>query len=195
MQNRFKMYNKVRIVNGQKTAPRPQYYLEEIVKNIGKIYEIMLVLENPENGEIEYILRGCNPLYSYTEDWLEPAPDESIVICRNGQEVTAYDEVNKRKGVAKCHPKDEFDFQYGARLALQRLMENRAKANEGFFTGKAVCVKPDILSGLTAGKVYEFVNGYSHDDFGYRFPMDNEGFRDLQDPFIKIWGDFAEVVD
>ena len=50
--------------------------------------------------------------------------EEKVVILRNGTTVTATQYVDGEKcgtGVAKCSPKDEFDFAFGAKLALERL--------------------------------------------------------------------------
>lgn len=47
---------------------------------------------------------------------------ETIVIYRKEQEVYALDKSTGKKAVAKCSPKDEFDFRTGAKLAFKRLM-------------------------------------------------------------------------
>lgn len=77
---------------------------------------------------------------------------ETIVIYRNGKEVTALDKSTGKKAVAKCSPQDKFDFYTGAKLALDRLVE---KHN---ITFRLLCVKnnPPFCK---KGKIYEFVNG------------------------------------
>lgn len=50
--------------------------------------------------------------------------EEEVVILRNGTTVTATHYVDGEKcgtGIAKCSPEDEFDFAFGAKLALERL--------------------------------------------------------------------------
>lgn len=47
---------------------------------------------------------------------------ETIVICRDGNKVTAFDKSTEKKAIARCNPADEFDFHIGAKLAFSRLM-------------------------------------------------------------------------
>jgi hypothetical protein len=44
---------------------------------------------------------------------------KSVTIVANENKVTAY--CDGKKGVARCHPDDAFDFYAGAKLALERL--------------------------------------------------------------------------
>lgn len=76
--------------------------------------------------------------------------NETIVIYRNDNEVTALDKLTGKKAVAKCNPHDEFDFYTGAKLALDRLTSN--------VTFRLLCVKnnPPFCK---KGKIYEFING------------------------------------
>lgn len=48
--------------------------------------------------------------------------DETIVIYRKDNEVTALDKSTGKKAIARCNPADEFDFHIGAKLAFSRLM-------------------------------------------------------------------------
>lgn len=48
--------------------------------------------------------------------------NETIVICRDGNKVTALDKSTGKKAIARCNPADEFDFYIGAKLAFSRLM-------------------------------------------------------------------------
>lgn len=92
-----------------------------------------------------------------------------IVITHDGKTttVTLYRENgSKEVATAKCCPEDTFDFNVGAKLAMERLMEKTKKPEPPkYFTGKAVCVRKHI-PWWTEGKIYEFVNGTAKDDDG-----------------------------
>ena len=47
--------------------------------------------------------------------------NECIVIYRKDNKVIALDKTTGNKGVAKCSPDDEFNFETGAKLAFERL--------------------------------------------------------------------------
>lgn len=52
--------------------------------------------------------------------------DEKIVVLRNGRAVTATKYINGKKvnsTTAKCHPDDKFDFNIGAKIAVDRLIK------------------------------------------------------------------------
>ena len=59
--------------------------------------------------------------WRFGETDLEPV-NETIVIYRKGREVIAVDKVTGDKAIAKCSPEDTFDFNVGAKLAFDRLM-------------------------------------------------------------------------
>lgn len=91
---------------------------------------------------------------------------EKIVITTDGKITTAkmYDGkklVNSAKAI--CSPDDEFDFNIGATIALERLtgqLESNLEVEEHFYNGKVVCVKnKDLESYFTVGKIYDIVDG------------------------------------
>ena len=53
--------------------------------------------------------------------------NETIVIYRKGREVIALDKRTGKKGIARCNPADEFDFEAGAKLAFERLFAEQKK--------------------------------------------------------------------
>lgn len=81
--------------------------------------------------EIKDISRLCgNPLVYDSKNnrtWMihpnecEPVND-CIVIYRKDNEVIAHNKVTDEKAVAKCSPDDTFDFETGAKLAFDRLV-------------------------------------------------------------------------
>lgn len=56
---------------------------------------------------------------------------EIISIYRKGNKVIALNKITREKGVAKCSPEDEFDFDIGAELAFNRLMDKTTTLKEG----------------------------------------------------------------
>lgn len=61
----------------------------------------------------------CGWIFGETD--LEPV-NETIVIYRKDREVIAVDKVTGDKAIAKCSTEDTFDFNVGAKLAFDRLM-------------------------------------------------------------------------
>lgn len=59
----------------------------------------------------------------FEEDIKKPNDNDSIRILVSGNQVIAIHMENGKKGVARCHPDDDFDFYTGAKLALERLKE------------------------------------------------------------------------
>lgn len=82
--------------------------------------------------------RGHNNWGQYTGDhcWffkeedIKPATkeEEQITITRHGDKVVA--KFGEKVGVAKCSPEDEFNFEAGAKLALERLFETPSTYKE-----------------------------------------------------------------
>ena len=54
--------------------------------------------------------------------FFEKIGNETIVIYRDDNKVTALDKSTGKKAIARCNPADEFDFHIGAKLAFNRLM-------------------------------------------------------------------------
>lgn len=63
-----------------------------------------------------------------------------VIIYKNGQEVIALDKETNKKAVAKCHPDDTFDFEIGAKLALDRLYHTY-KVDDPRIGDRVRCVK------------------------------------------------------
>jgi hypothetical protein len=85
---------------------------------------------------------------------------DKIVITHDGKttKATLYHGDTKTVATAKCSPEDTFDFNVGAKLAMERLME--AVEPPKYYNGKIVCIDDSLNKGLyTLGKIYEFVDG------------------------------------
>lgn len=59
----------------------------------------------------------------FEEDKKEMNNNDSIRILVSGNQVIAIHMETCKRGVARCHPDDDFDFYTGAKLALERLEE------------------------------------------------------------------------
>ena len=79
--------------------------------------------------------------------------DETIVIYRKDDKVIALDKRTGKKTEAKCHPDDEFNFETGAKLAFERLLEEP----EQYYNGKIVFTKGDTV--FKTGHIYKIVDG------------------------------------
>lgn len=82
---------------------------------------------------------------------------EKIIIYRNGAEVVAKNTATGKTGVARCNPADEFDFNIGAKLAFERLI-NPEPEKPKYYSGKVVCSK-NIEGFSIVGKIYNVKDG------------------------------------
>lgn len=105
--------------------------------------------------------------YWVSERLLKPADDMRIVIETDGKRVTAsyYNNDNlMTKGIARCHPDDEFNFFTGAKIALIRAEEMQVLSN-----GRYVYVGENTIQ-WTRGAIYEFINGITLDNKEDKYP-------------------------
>lgn len=125
MKFKFNVGDKVRVLDGSKIQDYTGGWVDgNMSEYIGHEYRI-------ESRKINS-LTGY-PCYDLVDDWhtwdergLEPADlkrkKEKITVYREGNKVIAIDQRTGKKGIARCHPDDEFDFSVGAALAFGRLM-------------------------------------------------------------------------
>lgn len=97
----------------------------EITEKAGKRYYFNVV-KGPDNGFPFFDEKS-----PYASD-LAPV-NECIMIYRKDNKVIALDKTTGNKGIAKCSPEDEFNFNFGAKLAFERLMDDTP---EKFENGK-----------------------------------------------------------
>lgn len=87
--------------------------------------------------------------------------DRNVQYIVDRGTVTAIDTATGRKGIARCHPEDVFDFNIGSRLALKRLLEE-GKAihtfdkvvitNRDAVMCENVLLASEIIKGVELGK-------------------------------------------
>ncbi len=115
---------------------------------------------------------------------------QRIHITSDGATTVAVLQDGKRtvkRAEAKCAPSDTYDFATGARLAFDRLMGDKPKEDKPqYYNGKAVCTVSRSRN-LTAGKVYEFVDGLSKYDDGTRFPLSFGPIHSLDELNGGMW--------
>ncbi len=94
---------------------RYKYYktIIEITEKAGNRYYFNVV----KGSDDELLFFDENSRYA---EELVPV-NECIVVYRKDSKVIALDKVTGKKGIAKCSPEDEFDFDIGAKLAFERL--------------------------------------------------------------------------
>lgn len=128
--SKFKVGDKVRILDGSKTEDYTGSWASCMGKFVGKVVTVECPVQFCD--KTGYRVKEVD--YLFDERYLEPTTEnETIVIYRKGQEVIALDKRTGKKAVAKCSPEDEFDFKVGAELALKRLMVEPPKFKIGDF--------------------------------------------------------------
>lgn len=192
--SKFKVGDKVVMRNDLKTNKKygNVTFLDRMNEVKGKPTTVVIV---DNDGTIK-VRDGLD--FWYDESMFEFAKEQKIVITTDGKTTTAVlyngkQRIKEAKSV--CAPGDEFNFNYGASLALSRLNGSVAEAKKPkYFTGKVRCVKvvPSQKSWLTEGKVYEFINGYSIDDVGDRLPAYTQ-IHSVKELNNVIYSDFEEV--
>ena len=110
--------------------------------------------------------------------------NKPIIIYKNGRNVVALDKNTGKKGIAKCHPDDEFDFYTGAKLAFSRLTgcklvefdgESKPDVSEDTDTAKfKVGDTVKVKSGLEVDEIY---HGSSSPLVFYRTMKTNEPLK------------------
>jgi hypothetical protein len=154
---KFKVGDKVRIVNTNVDADFPGFRgAVGVIKDIDPTYRY------------PYWVQFYDPDWKDQAVWSNvEANEEKIVITTDGKVTTAtlYKDNEKTVANAYCSPEDTFDFNVGAKLAMERLM--KAVEPPKYYNGKIVCVNTYMFTNLyTTGKVYEVVNGEFIDDAG-----------------------------
>lgn len=132
-------------------------------------------------------------IWCKVERLIESINPEKIIITTDGKTTTAtkyFADGKKVSATANCSPEDTFDFNVGAKLAMERLME--AVEPPKYYNGKVVCISNHALTKLyTVGKLYEVVNGEFIDDVGYK----HDGiisFEDWQRTSVAKWLEIKE---
>ena len=214
--------NKVEVVNGSKIG-KNNVKVGDVIKvlasdhegnkyEIGKSYKVADI----ENDGCPRIKESSSPFDVVTEGFeivTEPIPTEHIAIFRKKNRIIATITKGEYKfsqsvSLAKC----KGDFKTAVKIVIEKLMDKfevdgvvEEVAKDTDLTAKnfkAKCISTSDC-GLTKGKIYEFVNGYSNFDGGAKMPNFEQGgvsifsnFSDLEKWFsVKGCSKWEEVIE
>lgn len=119
--SKFKAGDRVRILDGSKIKNYAGGWIPKMGRYVGEIHEISNV-EHLSSDSTNYRLEDI--AYVWDERGLKRYGNETIVIYRKDDEVIALDKRTGKKAIAKCSPEDTFDFNVGAKLSFERLMNS-----------------------------------------------------------------------
>lgn len=148
-------------------------------------------VDTGKNGDIYHIhmLKGSD-FWLLEPNLVAKVEEDKIVITKDGMNTIAthyHDGEKVGVGVAKCNSKeDEYDFEYGVTLAMDRLFNRSEPAEKKptYPSGDFVCVK-EFTPWWELGRVYHFDNGETYDSTGdscdkvdFLFPDNDNIFLD-----------------
>lgn len=171
---KFKVGDKVRVKNGLVGGSIYDeiYFTYGMARLGGKIFTV----EQAGAGGYYYLNDGCG--YCWTESMLEPIKEnkEKLIIYREGNKIIAkyYKGDKTVTAEAKCAPEDEFNFEYGAKLAMNRAIEKMKGEEIGYSWVKCVGYRTKECFNFTIDKRYKMYNdGKIIDDAGFVFSCRN----------------------
>ena len=129
-------------------------------------------------------------------DCIELISDNKIVITTDGATTTArfYDGKKVIKAAkAECSPEDEFDFKIGAKIAVDRLVDNEIKNPRKYYNGKVVF--SENTGDFKEGVLYVFCsNGDVEDFFGNPVFSGGQKVTHIYNSFSDIDGFYGDIV-
>ena len=194
---KFKVGDKVRI---RKDAVVNQVYngitlfpwMKEEAEDVNKITDVC------SNGQCEI----DTTLYTYDFSMFELVEDsntpEKLVIYREGNKTIAkyYKGDKVVTVVAKCAPEDEFNFEYGAKLAMDRAIEKMKEEEIGYGWVKCIGYRQNKEFYFTVDKKYKvYDDGRITSDDGYTYGG-KDGCNNSKEKVMKYlseWYIFEEV--
>ena len=87
--------------------------------------------------------------------------------------------------------KDTFDFETGARIAFDRLVDKPVGEKLKYYNGKVVCIETPCASVLTKGRIYSIIDGEFTFDSGDKV-YEIKSIENLADRFESK---FVEMVE
>lgn len=172
-----------------------QFVVREMLLRRG---EIAVITEEFNNS---YVISGDADTWLWTDEMLEPAPicTEKIVVTTDGVTTTARKYDGKKvvkEAKAVCSKDDTFNFDVGAKLAMERLM---AEDKPKLYNGKVVCIEASYYgkgcTGFTKGKIYRFAEGFMLDDDNEVRPATGIPIKSFEDLKKKLCCQWLEVVE
>lgn len=152
--------------------------------------EVTIAAVHPDH----YHIKEDHGIRLWTDKMFEPICAEKIVITSDGATTTARKYDGKKivkEAKAVCSKDDTFNFDVGAKLAMDRLLEDKPK----LYNGRVVCVDPNGIRFYTKGRIYQFKDGATCNDEGvpiFHSKHKLRNFKELQSNSLAEW---LEVVE
>ena len=153
---KFKIGDKVEILDGSKIPNYTGDFTIEMRKHIGEIHTVMDIRHFPIG--YGYFLNDTGCLYDERGLKLVSNHNEKIVVTTDGKTTTAkmyHGKTVVKTATAKCNPDDKFNFDKGAKIAVDRLLgvDDVSEDNDdGFKVGDIVNIVNSGLSYTTYTK-------------------------------------------
>lgn len=132
----------------------------------GTIVKLWLHSDHPSPYGVKFDDDKIDMLWSEVHSLIPP--QQKIVVTTDGKITTAKMYENGKvvkTAEAKCCSEDTFDFNVGAKLAVERL--TKVEETPKYYNGKVVCVDNSYCTHcLTVGKIYTFIDGVGKADNG-----------------------------
>lgn len=151
------------LINGKDYYMKNHYYSTIFINEMDKYLGLYTNIISVDKRGYKV---GIDSYYSYTwtDEMFEDTTSESIHITRKDNKVIAVyknDDTVINRAEARCHPNDEFDFEYGAKLAMERLLnETEIKSSDNDFeVGDMIHI---IDTGLVYDTYIDWIKKYCH---------------------------------
>lgn len=160
---KYNVGDKVRVISNP--SVHKQYFMDDrigvnhIVSGMCKFAGKVVTIFEIRNGQ--YCIKEDEGVWCWTDEMFDGLADyPKIVITTDGKTTVAkmYGGKNVlRSAEARCNPKDTFDFAFGAKLAMERLIGESEKINVG-----------DVVKVADGGYAYstyvKWFEGRGHED-------------------------------
>lgn len=191
MKHNFKVGYKVRIKPYDEVENHLGISERRWAEHTDREYEVTFV----GNGYVDF-KESC---FSFPVEALESVYDKrELIVYSNGPETVAIEKVNGKtikKAVAKCSPSDEYKWETGRDLALERLLKEDKPEEKPPYNGKVVCVRNSFGNERVykVGKIYQFENGFIYGETEVQKP--DEPVHDFEE--WKKWSssEWVEIVE
>lgn len=198
---KYKVGDKVRIVSELPASPR---FVDPMLQYLGKTLTVSKVEEETLGAiyrfkEATYPARFSrivgNGMWAFCEDWIaglvEPKEPEFSVSVRFHGRLTVAELVKDGKVVkvenARCNPKDKYSMAEGARIAVERLFQEKA-TNKHSEARRINLGDKFVVTGNSYRPLHCFSNGtivtaVAFRDSGTFFCKSDDGFSQCISPF------------
>lgn len=195
---KFKIGDKVRVKNGLvggKTYDKIYFgYCMEPFR--GKDF----IIEKVINHKCGYILNDGEGFF-YGESMLEPVenaiPEKLIIYREDNKTIAKYYKSDKTvTAEANCAPEDEFDFEYGAKLAMDRAIEKMKEEETGYSWVKCVGYRQNEEFYFTVDeryKVYDDGRIVADNEYVYGGKNSCNDSKEKVMDYLAKWYIFEEV--